>query len=229
MTDATSSLSHETIRDSSLYNKDLAPIPTERRTWSTYNYAALWISMSVNIPTYMLASGMIAGGMNWKQALFTVFLGNLLVLVPMLLNAHAGAQIRDSVPGFRSRLVRRAGRECARRVARAGRLRMVWNSDLDRRRSDQCHDHRARAVLGAFHRRASGLLCFFLVAERRSDPARHRYHSVFAGRLRAPPVGDGTRLVALGRLEGRRFWANARRLLRNSPPSANFSDFLSRH
>ena len=100
MTDASSSLSNETIRDSSLYNKDLAPIPFERRTWSTYNYAALWISMSVNIPTYMLASGMIAGGMNWKQALFTVFLGNLLVLVPMLLNAHAGAQYGIPFPVF---------------------------------------------------------------------------------------------------------------------------------
>ena len=100
MTDASSSLSNETIRDSSLYNKDLAPIAAGRRTWTTYNYAALWISMSVNIPTYMLASGMIAGGMNWKQALFTVFLGNLLVLVPMLLNAHAGAQYGIPFPVF---------------------------------------------------------------------------------------------------------------------------------
>jgi NCS1 family nucleobase:cation symporter-1 len=100
MPDATSSLSNETIRDSALYNKDLAPIPADRRTWSTYNYAALWISMSVNIPTYMLASGMIAGGMNWKQALFTVFLGNLLVLIPMLLNAHAGAQYGIPFPVF---------------------------------------------------------------------------------------------------------------------------------
>src|SRR5712671_3840085 len=90
----------ETIESSSLYNKDLAPVPGERRTWRTYNYAALWISMSVNIPTYMLASGMIAGGMNWKQALFTVFLGNLLVLIPMLLNAHAGAQYGIAFPVF---------------------------------------------------------------------------------------------------------------------------------
>ena len=90
----------ETISSSSLYNKDLAPVPRERRTWRTYNYAALWISMSVNIPTYMLASGMIAGGMNWSQALFTVFLGNVLVLVPMLLNAHAGAQYGIPFPVF---------------------------------------------------------------------------------------------------------------------------------
>ncbi|HET8922209.1 MAG TPA: NCS1 family nucleobase:cation symporter-1 [Candidatus Acidoferrum sp.] len=90
----------ETIQSSSLYNKDLAPVPDARRAWRTYNYAALWISMSVNIPTYMLASGMIAGGMNWKQALFTVFFGNVLVLIPMLLNAHAGAQYGIPFPVF---------------------------------------------------------------------------------------------------------------------------------
>jgi len=90
----------ETIESSSLYNKDLAPVASDRRRWTTYNYAALWISMSVNIPTYMLASGMIAGGMNWSQALFTVFLGNVLVLIPMLLNAHAGAQYGIPFPVF---------------------------------------------------------------------------------------------------------------------------------
>ncbi|HXJ07772.1 MAG TPA: NCS1 family nucleobase:cation symporter-1 [Candidatus Acidoferrum sp.] len=95
-----SSLAAETIRSSALYNKDLAPVPPERRTWGTYAYAALWISMSVNIPTYMLASGMIAGGMNWKQALFTVFLGNVLVLIPMLLNAHAGTRYGIPFPVF---------------------------------------------------------------------------------------------------------------------------------
>src|SRR5271155_2921924 len=101
MTEAYSaSLPAETIRDSTLYNKDLAPISTDRRTWRTYNYAALWISMSVNIPTYMLASAMIAGGMNWKQALFTVFLGNVLVLIPMLLNAHAGTRYGIPFPVF---------------------------------------------------------------------------------------------------------------------------------
>jgi nucleobase:cation symporter-1, NCS1 family len=83
-----------------LWNKDLAPIPPERRTWGTYNYAALWVAMSVNIPTYMLASGMIAGGMNWKQAILTVFLGNVIVLIPMLLNAHAGAEYGIPFPVF---------------------------------------------------------------------------------------------------------------------------------
>src|ERR1700728_499130 len=82
----------QSVRTSSLYNEDLAPVPVERRVWGTYNYAALWIAMSVNIPTYLLASSMIAGGMSWKQAILTVFLGNVLVLIPMLLNAHAGAE-----------------------------------------------------------------------------------------------------------------------------------------
>jgi NCS1 family nucleobase:cation symporter-1 len=93
-------LDAETIRSSSLYNEDLAPIPASRRSWSTYNYAALWIAMSVNIPTYMLASAMIAGGMSWRQAIFTVFLGNVLVLAPMLLNAHAGAKYGIPFPVF---------------------------------------------------------------------------------------------------------------------------------
>jgi nucleobase:cation symporter-1, NCS1 family len=90
----------QAVRNSSLYNEDLAPVPVGRRTWGTYNYAALWIAMSVNIPTYLLASSMIAGGMSWKQAIFTVFLGNVLVLVPMLLNAHAGAEYGIPFPVF---------------------------------------------------------------------------------------------------------------------------------
>jgi NCS1 family nucleobase:cation symporter-1 len=80
------------VHDSSLYNPDLAPVGPGRRTWTTYNYAALWISMSVNILTYMLAASMIQGGMDWKQAVATVFLGNLIVLAPMLLNSHPGAR-----------------------------------------------------------------------------------------------------------------------------------------
>jgi NCS1 family nucleobase:cation symporter-1 len=78
--------------DSSLFNADLAPVPPEKRTWKVYDYASLWVAMSVCIPTYMLASGLIAGGMNWWQAVGTILLGNLIVLMPMLLNAHAGTK-----------------------------------------------------------------------------------------------------------------------------------------
>ena len=86
--------------DPSLYNPDLAPIPPERRSWGLYNYASLWVAMSVCIPTYMLASGLIAGGMSWWQAVGTILLGNLIVLVPMLLNAHAGAKYGIPFPVF---------------------------------------------------------------------------------------------------------------------------------
>jgi NCS1 family nucleobase:cation symporter-1 len=89
-----------TQADASLYNRDLAPIPPSRRSWGTYNYASLWVAMSVCIPTYMLASGLIAGGMNWIQAVGTILLGNLIVLIPMLLNAHAGAEYGIPFPVF---------------------------------------------------------------------------------------------------------------------------------
>src|SRR5258708_27853389 len=88
------------IQSSSLYNPDLAPVPQDRRTWGTYNYAALWIGMSVCIPTYTLASGFIKGGMSWWQAIGTILLGNLIVLVPMLLNAHAGTRYGIPFPVF---------------------------------------------------------------------------------------------------------------------------------
>ncbi len=80
------------VADSPLFNPDLAPVPASRRVWTTYNFAALWISMAHCIPTYMLAGGLIAVGMNWWQALLTIGLGNLIVLVPILLNAHPGTK-----------------------------------------------------------------------------------------------------------------------------------------
>ena len=86
--------------DPHLYNRDLAPTTVANRTWGTYNYIALWFSMSMEVTTYMLASSLIAGGMNWKQAIFTILMGNLIVLVPMLLNAHAGAKYGIPFPVF---------------------------------------------------------------------------------------------------------------------------------
>jgi len=85
---------------SSLYNEDLAPTGPEERTWTTYNIAALWIGMAIVITTYTLASGLMAAGMNWWQALLTISLGNILVLIPMLLNAHAGTKYGVPFPVF---------------------------------------------------------------------------------------------------------------------------------
>lgn len=75
-----------------LWNEDLAPTSPANRTWTATNYAALWVSMAISVPAYMLASGLMTEGMNWWQAVLTVFLGNLIVLVPMVLIGHAGAK-----------------------------------------------------------------------------------------------------------------------------------------
>jgi len=81
-------------------NEDLDVVPKEKRIWNTWNYAALWISMSLCIPTYMIASSLIEGGMNWWQAIFTVFLGNAIVVIPMVLNGDAGARYGINFPVF---------------------------------------------------------------------------------------------------------------------------------
>ena len=88
------------IERSPLYNEDLAPVPVAKRTWTTYNYAALWISMAHCIPTYMLSAGLMAAGMSWAQALFTVALGNTIVLIPILLNSHPGTKYGIPFPVF---------------------------------------------------------------------------------------------------------------------------------
>jgi len=84
--------SQEGITATRLISEDLAPTSPEQRTWTTYNYAALWIGMAHCIPTYMMAAGMVDQGMNWWQALLTILVGNLIVLVPMLLNSHGGTR-----------------------------------------------------------------------------------------------------------------------------------------
>ena len=102
MTDPSSlSVAEKSLLDSSaLFNADLAPVPLERRTWRHWNFAALWISMAACIPTYMLASSLIGGGMNWWEAILTIFIGNVIVLIPMVLNAHAGTRYGIPFPVY---------------------------------------------------------------------------------------------------------------------------------
>src|SRR6202521_301554 len=88
------------VEASPLYNVDLAPVPLSRRDWTTYNYAALWVSMAHCIPTYMLASALMASGMNWLHALITILLGNTIVLIPILLNSHPGTKYGIPFPVF---------------------------------------------------------------------------------------------------------------------------------
>jgi NCS1 family nucleobase:cation symporter-1 len=90
----------EDMSSSSLYNEDLAPTKLKDRTWNTYNYTALWIGMAHCVPTYTMAGSLIALGMSWIQALLTITLGNLIVLIPMLLNSHPGAKYGISFPVF---------------------------------------------------------------------------------------------------------------------------------
>jgi nucleobase:cation symporter-1, NCS1 family len=90
----------KSLEDSPLYNEDLAPVPIAKRTWNTWDYAALWISMAHCIPTYTMASALIANGMAWWQALFTILLGNIIVLAPILLNSHPGTKYGIPFPVF---------------------------------------------------------------------------------------------------------------------------------
>jgi NCS1 family nucleobase:cation symporter-1 len=85
---------------SPLYNHDLAPVPVAKRTWNTWDYSALWISMAHCIPTYTLASAMIGKGLAWWQALVVIALGNLIVLAPILLNSHPGTKYGIPFPVF---------------------------------------------------------------------------------------------------------------------------------
>ena len=91
----TGDLSH-----SPYWNGDIAPTRKAERTWAQKDIMVLWISMCACVPTYMLASGLIAGGMNWWEAISTILLGNLIVLGPMLLNAHAGTKYGIPFPVF---------------------------------------------------------------------------------------------------------------------------------
>ena len=79
-------------KTSGYWSADLAPVAAADRTWGLRDIAAFWVALSACIPTYMLASSLIEEGMNWWQAVLTIFLGNVIVLAPMILNAHAGTR-----------------------------------------------------------------------------------------------------------------------------------------
>ncbi len=130
--------SHPDIEASPLYNADLAPV-----TAASAAPGALTTTLRCGYRcrstflTYMLAASLIQGGMDWKQAVLTVFLGNTIVLVPMLLNSHPGARYGIPFPVLARASFGVLGRERCCGAARSGCLRMVRHSDLDRRRSDQ--------------------------------------------------------------------------------------------
>jgi NCS1 family nucleobase:cation symporter-1 len=75
-----------------LWNEDLAPTTAAQRTWRWYHFASLWVGMVMCIPAYTLAASLIDSGMSGTQAVWTVFLANAIVLLPMLLIGHAGTK-----------------------------------------------------------------------------------------------------------------------------------------
>ncbi len=96
-------MSPEPVRlplEDALSNADLAPTPASQRTWGLWHFAALWVGMSVCIPTYMLAASMIASGLNWWQSLAIILLGNAIVLLPMIVTGHAGTRYGIPFPVF---------------------------------------------------------------------------------------------------------------------------------
>ncbi len=88
------------LQSSNYYNDDLAPTKLSERTWGTYHIASLWVGLSVCIPTYMMASGLMAAGLSWWQAVLNIALGNLIILIPMQLNSHAGTKYGIPYPVF---------------------------------------------------------------------------------------------------------------------------------
>ena len=88
------------LGETRLHNADLAPVPIAKRTWTTYNYSALWVGMAINIPSWLLASGLVDQGMSWFQAILTIGLANVIVLVPMILISHGGTKYGIPYPVF---------------------------------------------------------------------------------------------------------------------------------
>ena len=121
------------LEGSPLFNEDLAPTRVAKRTWTTYTFAALWISMAHCIPTYMLASGLISAGMNWWQALVTILVGNVDRARADPRELAPGHEVRHPLPRLRARGLRRLRRERARGDARARRVRLVRHQRVDRR------------------------------------------------------------------------------------------------
>ena len=78
--------------DPRLWNEDLEPAEASKRTWSALHITSLWVGMVVSVPAYLLASGLMQQGMNATQAILTVLMGNIIVLLPMIFIGHAGAK-----------------------------------------------------------------------------------------------------------------------------------------
>ena len=81
------------VRNSQHYNEDIAPTQVKERTWSTWNVAALWVGMAICVPTYTLGGVLTAYfGLSVAEALVTILVANIIVLIPLTLNAFPGTK-----------------------------------------------------------------------------------------------------------------------------------------
>lgn len=94
------SAERERIRGSSYYNEALAPVSTADRTWNAFHIAILWVGLAVCIPSYQMASSLISMGLSWWESVLIVALGNLIILVPIILNSHVGTKYGIPFPVF---------------------------------------------------------------------------------------------------------------------------------
>ena len=232
----------EDITRSPLWNPDLAPTPPERRTWSTYNIAALWIGMSVVITTYTLASGLMQQGMNWWQAMVTILLGNTHRARADGAQRARRHQVRHLVPGALPGELRRARRQRPGDAPRDRRVRLVRDPDLDRRRwrSTRCSARRGPAGPRC---RAAPPIAFAVLADpgrdhpqgHRGDQAAGELVGAAAARRRCAPAALGRQGTAAAsatcspsrsgcRAGTRRSGRSSRR---RSPPSVGYWATLS--
>ena len=81
------------VLDSPRYNPDIAPTQVHERTWNKWHITALWVGMSICVPTYTLGGVLTAYfGLSVGEALLAILLANIVVLIPLTLNAFAGTK-----------------------------------------------------------------------------------------------------------------------------------------
>lgn len=87
------------LQYSTAYNDDLAPTKLSERTWSKWNIAALWVGMAICVPSYTLGGVLTAYfGLSVMEALFTILIANLILLIPLTLNAYPGTKFGIPFP-----------------------------------------------------------------------------------------------------------------------------------
>jgi len=81
------------LLESPRYNHDIAPTKASQRTWSRWNVASLWVGMAICVPTYTLGGVLTAYfGLSVSEALWTILIANIIVLIPLTLNAYPGTR-----------------------------------------------------------------------------------------------------------------------------------------